>query len=73
MIGYWPFGLGHGYWSLAICHSLWLLAIDIYTKKCGYVYNPFWLLSMAMFITLWQLVLAIDIYTMAIVGMVITN
>jgi hypothetical protein len=29
------FGLGHGYWSLAI---------DIYTKKCGYGYNPFWLL-----------------------------
>jgi hypothetical protein len=64
MIGYWPFGLVHGYWSLAI---------DIYTKKCGYVYNPFWLLSMDMFITLWLLVLAIDIYTKAIVGMVITN
>jgi hypothetical protein len=21
------------------------LAIDIYTKKCGYGYNPFWLLA----------------------------
>jgi len=35
-----------GHWLLAmhIGHWLWLLAIDIYTKKCGYAYNPFWLL-----------------------------
>jgi hypothetical protein len=55
MIGYCSLGLGHSYWSLAmvigyayrplaIGHRLWLLAIDIYTKKCGYGYNPFWLL-----------------------------
>jgi hypothetical protein len=29
---------------MRIDHWLWLLAIDIYTKKCGYGYNPFWLL-----------------------------
>jgi len=29
--------------AMAIGHWLWLLVIDIYTKKCGYGYNPFWL------------------------------
>jgi hypothetical protein len=27
-----------------IDHRLWLLTTEIYTKKCGYSYNPFWLL-----------------------------
>jgi len=60
MIGYWPFGLGHGYWlcvltigywPLVIVVGYWPLSIDysywllIFTlKKCGYGYNLFWLL-----------------------------
>jgi hypothetical protein len=36
--------IGYAYRPLAIGHRLWLLAIDIYTKKCGYGCNPFWLL-----------------------------
>jgi hypothetical protein len=65
---------------LAISHPLWLLAIDIYTKKCGYAYGPFWLLHIVhgyaynpLAIVDWLLVLVIDIHTKAIVGMVITN
>jgi hypothetical protein len=56
------------------------LAIDIYTKKCGYIYDPFWLLPIVhgcaynpLAIVNWLLVLVIDIHTKAIVGMVIMN
>jgi hypothetical protein len=47
------FGLGHGYWSLAMVIGYWLCIsaigygywLLIFTlKKCGYGYNPFWLL-----------------------------
>ncbi len=39
--------ISHWLWLLAmhISHRLWLLTIDICTKKCGYGYNPFWLLA----------------------------
>jgi hypothetical protein len=54
MIGYCSFGLGHGYWSSAmvIGYRLWLLVIDICTKKCGYGYNPFWLLAIVNYLRL---------------------
>jgi hypothetical protein len=67
--GYWPLSIGYGYWLL------------IFTlQKCGYGYNPFWLLPIVhgyaynpLAIGHWLVVLAIDIYTRAIVGIVITN
>jgi hypothetical protein len=39
--------ISHWLWLLAmyIGYRLWLLVIDTYTKKCGYGYNPFWLLA----------------------------
>jgi hypothetical protein len=51
------------------------LAVGIYTTKCGYGYNPFWLLPIVhgyVYSPL-LLVLAIDIYIRVIVDMVITN
>ncbi len=56
------------------------MTIDIYTKKCGYGYDPFWLLPIVhgyaynpLAIVNWLLVLVIDIHTKAIVRMVIMN
>jgi hypothetical protein len=79
-IGHWLLPMCIDYWLSAISYGYWPLIFTL--KKCGYGITHFGYcpLSMAMLITQWLLaimhellVLAIDINTRAILGMVITD
>jgi hypothetical protein len=66
-IDYWLSAISYGYWPFSIGYGYWLLIFTL--KNYGYGNNSFWLLA----IVHGLLVLAIDIYIRAILGMVITN
>jgi len=69
-----------GYWPLSIGYKYWLLIFTLKNVAMVITHFGYWPLSMAMLITHWLLailhgllVLAIDIYTKAILGRVIIN
>ncbi len=70
-IEYWLLDIGH--WPLSIGYDYWLPIFTLKNVATVITHFGYWPLSIAMLITHWLLVLVIDNYTRAIVGMVIIN